>query len=115
MSFLATRTTWTALLVAFTTLNLWALTVDGLDGLAAYLTSLSPIGILATVDLVLALLVALTLIVRLARLHAVDVRPFVALTLATGSLGLLAYLARHDGAPRPGATGHEAKDRAVTS
>jgi hypothetical protein len=114
MSPLVTRTTWTALMVAFAALNVWALAVDGLDGLVAYLTTLSPIGMLATVDLLLALLVSLTLITRVARLQAVDARPYVALTLATGSLGLLAYLARHDVSARPVTTAHDTPAHPVT-
>jgi hypothetical protein len=101
-------------LVAFGALNIWALAVAGLDGVTAYLTSLGPIGILATVDLLLALLVGATLIIRLARLHAVDARPYVALTLTTGSLGLLAYLARHDVSPLHEPTAHETPSRRVT-
>lgn len=54
--------------------------------------------VVATVDLVLALLVGLTFVVRDARARRVDARPFVALTLGTGSLGLLTYLWQHDDA-----------------
>ena len=83
------------LLIGFAALNIWALAVDGLDGITTYLTNLGPIGIVATVDLLLALLVGITFMTRHARPLAVDGRPWVALTLLTGSLGLLAYLARH--------------------
>jgi hypothetical protein len=100
MSPLAIRGAWTALMVAFAALNIWGLAVAGLDGVVAYLTTLGPIGIVATVDLVLALLVGLTFVGRHARSRAIDVRPWVGLTLATGSIGLLAYLARHDVAPQ---------------
>lgn len=91
------RLAWSALLVAFAALNVWALTTDGLAGFLTYLGGLGPIGILATADLLLALLVGGYFIVRDARSRARDARPFLLLTLATGSLGLLAYLARHGG------------------
>ena len=110
MSPLAMRSTWAAIMVAFAALNAWALAVAGLDGIVAYLTTLSPIGIVATVDLVLWLLVGITFVVRHARRRAVDARPWVALTLVTGSIGLLAYLARHDGSARGGVTRDELAD-----
>ena len=93
---LTIRSVWAVLMIAFAVLNVWAVGVAGLDGIVAYLTTLGPIGIVATVDLVLALLVGITFVSRDARARAVDARPWVALTLATGSIGLLAYLARHD-------------------
>jgi hypothetical protein len=92
------RILWTALAIVFAALNVWAIASAGVAGIADYLTNLGPIGILATVDLLLALLVGLTLILRDARVRQADARPYVALTLGTGSLGLLAYMGRHDGA-----------------
>jgi len=94
MSLIARRWLWAALALAFAAINAWALQTSGVDGVVAYLTSLGPIGVLATVDLLLALLVGLAFVLRDARERADDARPFVAMTLATGSLGLLAYLAR---------------------
>ena len=110
MSQLAIRSAWATLMVAFAALNIWAVAVAGLDGIIAYLTSLGPIGIVATVDLVLALVVGITFVIRHARIQAIDARPWVALTLATGSIGLLAYLARHDVLPRSRMTGDELVD-----
>lgn len=91
------RLAWTGLAIAFAGLNVWALATAGVEGIATYLTTLGPIGLLATADLLLALLVGVILVVRDARRRRADARLFVVLTLGTGSLGLLAYLARHDG------------------
>jgi hypothetical protein len=93
------RSAWIILLIGFAALNLGALALAGLDGIASYLAGLGPIGVLATVDLMLALLVALVFVVRDASARGVDARPFVGLTVLTGSLGLLAYLARYDALP----------------
>jgi hypothetical protein len=46
--------------------------------------------------LILAFLVGIVLVGRNARERSIDARPFVLLTLFTGSIGLLGYLARHD-------------------
>jgi hypothetical protein len=94
------RVVWITLAVAFAALNVWAVASAGLEGIVAYLSDLGPIGVVATVDLVLALIVGLTFVVRDARARRVDARPFVVLTLGTGSLGLLAYLGRHDESAR---------------
>ncbi len=50
-----------------------------------------------TVDLVLALVVALGFVVKDAREKGVNPIPFVVLTLFSGSVGLLAYVAAHLG------------------
>ncbi len=68
------------------------------DALVSSLGGLGPIGIVATADLLPALLVGCYFIVRDARFRAFDARPFLVLTLATGSLGLLAYLTWHGAA-----------------
>lgn len=99
MSLLANRPLWTALAIAFGVLNVWAIATAGLEGIATYLASLGPIGVLATVDLLLALGVGLAFVLRDARGRGSDPKPFVVLTLATGSLGLLAYLARRHERP----------------
>jgi hypothetical protein len=89
------RATWIVLLVSFASLNLWALASAGWDGLVAYFATMGPIDLVAAVDLIIALLIGLVLVVRNARERSLDARPFVLLTLLTGSLGLLGYLARH--------------------
>lgn len=101
MSLIDRRPLWAALAVAFAALNVWALLASGVDGVVAYLTSLEPIGVLATVDLLLALFVSLAFVLRDARDRGADARPVVLVTAATGSLGLLAYLARRRDDPMP--------------
>ncbi len=49
---------------------------------------------LATVDLVVALVIGMVFVVRHAGRRGFDARPFLLLTLLTGCLGLLGYLAR---------------------
>jgi hypothetical protein len=99
------RLIWTTLAIGFAALNVWALAVDGIDGIVDYLAALTPIGMVASVDLLLALVVGLVLLWRHAAASRVDGRPFVVLTLLTGSLGLLAYLARHDAEPHDESSG----------
>ena len=89
------RALWLTLLVAFAALNAWALLTAGWDGVVSYFTTMGPIDLVAAVDLVLALLIGIVLVTRNARERSLRSRAFVLLTLFTGSLGLLAYLARH--------------------
>jgi hypothetical protein len=89
------RAIWLTLLVGFAGLNAWALATAGWEGVVRYFTTMGPIGLVAAVDLILALLIGIVLVARNARERALDSRPFVLLTLLTGSLGLLVYLARH--------------------
>ena len=89
------RAIWLTLLVAFAALNAWALATAGWDGVVTYFTTMGPIALVAAVDLVLALLIGIVLTVRNARERSIYSGPYVLLTLLTGSLGLLAYLARH--------------------
>lgn len=99
------RMGWLTLFLAFAALNVWALASAGWDGLVTYFTTMGPIDLVAAVDLVLALLIGLVLVVRNAQERSLRSRPFVLLTLAAGSLGLLAYLARHGVAdPAPSST-----------
>lgn len=104
----ARRAAWSLVAIEFAALTAWALVSAGLEGLGAFFTTLGPIGILVIVDLLLALLVGVILIERDAKRRGTSSLPFVLLTLGTGSLGLLAYLARHDerdpGRDRPGAS-----------
>jgi hypothetical protein len=99
------RLGWLTLFVAFAALNVWALATVGWDGVVAYFTTMGPIELVAAVDLVLALLIGVVLVVRNAHERSLRSGPFVLLTLVAGSLGLLAYLARHDVAdPAPSST-----------
>ena len=101
------RILWTAALVGFAALNVYALAAGGLPGLAAYLGRLGPWGLVATVDLLLALCIGITWMRRDARSRGVSPTPYLVLTLATGSLGLLLYLAVHGGRPAAPAGGRE--------
>ena len=93
------RLVWIALALSFAALNVWALAAEGVNGIIDYLGALTPIGVVATVDLLLSLFAGILLLSRHAAASEVDGRPFVVLTLLTGSMGLLAYLARHDREP----------------
>ena len=92
------RATWLTLLIAFAALNAWALASAGWDGLVTYFTTMGPIDLVAAVDLILALLVGIVLVVRNAHQRSISSGPYVLLTVLTGSLGLLGYLARHGAA-----------------
>jgi hypothetical protein len=94
------RAIWLTLLVGFAALNVWALASAGWGGVVAYFTTMGPIDLVAAVDLVIALLIGIVLIARNARERSLDFRPFVLLTVLTGSLGLLGYLSRHGVADR---------------
>ena len=84
-----------ALLVAFAGLNVWALASAGWDGVLTYFSTMGPIELLAAVDLILALFIGIVFAVRNARERSIASAPYVVLTLLTGSIGLLGYLARH--------------------
>ncbi len=85
---------WIALLAGFAALTVYAIAVGGWSGLMAYLGSLGPWGALATVDLLIALFIAIVFIVRDAAARKINAVPYVFLTLLTGSLGVLVYLVR---------------------
>jgi hypothetical protein len=89
------RTIWAILLIAFVALNLYALATAGVGALLSYPTTLSVWGVVATLDLVLALCVGMYWTALDARRRGVSGLPFIILTLLTGSVGLLAYLAIH--------------------
>jgi hypothetical protein len=86
------RTIWAILLIAFVALNLYALISAGVGALISYPTALPAWGVVATVDLVLALCVGIYWTALDARSRGVSALPFIILTLLTGSVGLLAYL-----------------------
>jgi hypothetical protein len=89
------RAIWMALFVAFAALNVWALATVGWKGVVAYFTTMGPIELVAAIDLVLALLIGIVFTIRNARERSISPGPYILLTLLTGSLGLLGYLARH--------------------
>lgn len=89
------RALWLVLLVGFAALNVWALATVGWDGVVRYFSTMGPIELVAAVDLVIALLVGIVLVLRNARERSIRSAPYVLLTLLTGSIGLLGYLARH--------------------
>ena len=91
------RILWISALIGFATLNVYALAAGGVAEFFAYLGRLGPWGIVATADLLLALLIGITWMWRDGRTRGISTAPFIALTLATGSLGLLLYLAVHGG------------------
>lgn len=85
---------WIFLLAGFGALNIYALGMGSWDGLMTYLGSLGPWGTLATVDLLIALFIAIVFMVQDAAAKKINALPYVLLTLLTGSLGLLIYLSR---------------------
>ena len=89
------RAIWLTLLIAFAALNAWALASAGWDGLATYFTTMGPMDLVAAVDLILALVIGIVLVVRNAHQRSIASGPYVLLTVLTGSLGLLGYLARY--------------------
>ena len=91
----AMRAIWGSLFAAFATLNIWALASSGFEGVAGYFRTMGPIDLVAAVDLVLALIIGIVLVARNAAERSLRAREFVILTVFAGSLGLLAYLARH--------------------
>jgi hypothetical protein len=95
-----TKVLWIVLFVGFATINLYALIAGGFAALGEYLRNLGAWGLLATADLLMALLLAVVWMWRDARAKRVAPLPYALLTLATGSLGLLLYLIRHDNTAR---------------
>jgi hypothetical protein len=107
------KTIWIALFAGFAGINVYAALVGDLAALGEYLRGLGPWGILATADLLIALLLGVVWMWRDARLKGVAPLPYALLTVATGSLGLLLYLLRHDGMPRrASAAEHRARSAA---
>ena len=81
-------------LVDFLALTVWAVVqMGGLVAAFAVITT-NPATILLTVDLLLALSIACTMIWMDAKQRSINPLPYLALTLATGSAGPLAYLIR---------------------
>ncbi|MFO0601079.1 MAG: SRPBCC family protein [Myxococcaceae bacterium] len=95
------RMMWTAALFGFLAVNAYAFVLGDLAGLKAYLLNLGPWGILATADLLAALTVSVAWTWVDARSKGLSPWPWALLTLGTGSVGILGYLALHGGPPRP--------------
>jgi hypothetical protein len=72
----------------------------GLSALVDDLRHLGPWGLLASLELLIALVIGVNWMWLDAKAKGVAPLPYAALTMMTGSLGLLLYLVRHDGAPR---------------
>jgi hypothetical protein len=94
------RLLWGILLVGFVALNIYGFVVSDFAGLVAYFKSLGTWGIVATADLTIALLVGMSWMWQDARAKGVSALPYVILTIATGSIGLLVYLVRHGDSAR---------------
>jgi uncharacterized membrane protein len=86
---------WGTLLVGFGALNIYGFVASDLAGLVAYFKNLGPWGIVATADLMIALLIGISWMWRDARAKGLSALPYIVLAIATGSIGLLAYLVRH--------------------
>ena len=80
-----------AVLVDFVGLTVWAVAVHGFVGLFEAILA-TPAGILAFVDLSIALTLAMVWMWQDARKRGVSALPYCAVTLATGSVGPLLYL-----------------------
>jgi len=96
-----TKWLWTSMFAGFAALNLYVLVVSDLSALWAYLGGIGPWGTLLGIDLLCALMIGAVWITRDARTKGLSSWPYLVLTVATGSLGLLLYLVRHDD-PRSG-------------
>jgi hypothetical protein len=83
-----------AVLGGFVFLNLWAVTTGGLSRLVDLFADANPWAILFAVDLSISLGLVLTWMARDARARGQSIAGWIALTLATGSIGPLLYLLR---------------------
>jgi len=93
------RLVWTLLFLDFLALNVWVVAAGSWAELVRYFTHLGPFGVLGAVDLSLALTMGIAWMWTDARKKGVSPWPYAVATVATGSLGLLAYLVRHGGEP----------------
>jgi hypothetical protein len=90
---------WSLVLVGFLLVNIYAFAAGDFTDLVRYLRELGPWGRLATVDLCLSLGIGVAWMWGDARQKGISPVPYAILTLLTGSVGLLLYLARHGGSP----------------
>ena len=95
------RILWSALLVGFAALTAYAFVAGDLAQVGDNLGRLGPWGVQLIADLLIALLVGVVWMWRDARQRGVSPMPYLVLTLATGSLGLLLYLGIHGGRSSP--------------
>ena len=84
--------------VDFAALTVWAIYTQGLVEIFSSLSS-SPGGILAMVDLCIALAIVIGWMWSDAKAAGRNAWPYIAITLTTGSLGPLLYLARRAWSP----------------
>ena len=94
---------WTVLLVEFAAMNVYAVVAGTWTELVSFLQNLGPWGTLAIADLLTALAIGVGWMWVDARRRGVSPVPYLLLTLATGSIGLLVYLVRF-GVRGPGAS-----------
>jgi hypothetical protein len=92
-----TKIIWSILLIGFLGVNGYALLTAESGDFARYLSNLGPWGILASVDLILALTIAVSWMWADARKKGINPIPYTILTVCTGSVGLLLYLVRFTG------------------
>ncbi|MBI3971218.1 MAG: hypothetical protein HY332_08005 [Chloroflexi bacterium] len=104
---------WGTLLIGFAAVHVYAFAASDLAGLLAYLQHLGPWGMLATVDLLLALIIGVRWMWQDARAKGIAPLPYALLTAAGGSVGLLVYLVRHGGSTHH--YGDATRDRASAS
>ena len=93
---------WLILLLAFAAVNIYAFIAGTFGELVVFLQDLGPWGTLAIADLLVALTIGVGWMWQDARTRAINPVPYLLLTLATGSLGLLAYLVRNGIAGKAG-------------
>jgi predicted tellurium resistance membrane protein TerC len=86
---------WIVLLAGFAAINIYAFMAGDLAGLVNYLTTLGPWATLGIVDLLIALFIGMAWMWRDAQGRGISPMPYLLLTLATGSIGLLVYLVRY--------------------
>ncbi|UTW56549.1 hypothetical protein [Kordiimonas sp. SCSIO 12610] len=95
---------WTVLLIGFAGVNIYAFTTATSGDFMHYLSNLGPWGILASVDLVLALFIGIAWMWQDAKNKGINPLPYTVLTLLTGSIGLLVYLVRFGADTNPAHT-----------
>ncbi len=90
-----------AVLLPFLAYSLWVIAGFGYTGFLA-LAMREPWAMQMLLDLVIACAFGVGWMVRDARSHGITTWPFIAMTLATGSVGLLAYVVWRGVTPRRG-------------
>jgi hypothetical protein len=85
-----------AALIGFGALNVYALVATGFGGLGSAVLGVNAWSAVLLTDLVIALAMVCTWVYRDARRRGKSPAPYIALTLATGSIGPLLYLLVRD-------------------